>query len=335
MRTVIAFVFSFGSLACFIYGCCNSDEYSYLIYIGILSFLLFPFPLEQILHLQNKCCFSEDRYRKKIIKRRLEMNDSIGLVYRKRYNIVAPIQDQCHPFDTKKYGRIYNFQKEDYGIVTDSNKKKIWEPDFPSRETQGHDVSFWHFLWMNYSLYVTKIAEVPICFLPGALTRLMLLNPVQYGCQGSIDAAIMAYDKGYAINQSGGYHHCHRSTGSGFCFQPDITQAITHLRKYLGVQKVMIIDLDAHQGNGHERDFQGDQNTYIIDFYNPYIFPGDRYAKGAIDVEFFVTHRIDDNAYISAMQKQIEPCILNFNLNLYSLTLVLIYQRGTLWEIAL
>lgn len=240
------------------------------------------------------------------------MSDTIGLVYRKRYNIVAPIQDLCHPFDTKKYGRIYNYQKEDYGIITESNKQKIWHPDFPSRETQSHDVSFWHLLWMNYSLYATKIAEMPICFLPGALTRLMLLNPVQYGTQGSIDAAMMAYDKGYAINQSGGYHHCHRSGGSGFCFQPDITQAISHLRKYLGVNKVMIIDLDAHQGNGHERDFQGDQNVYIIDFYNPYIFPGDTYAKGAIDVEFFVTHRIDDNAYISAMQKQIEPCILEF-----------------------
>ena len=240
------------------------------------------------------------------------MNDSIGLVYRKRYNIVAPLLDKCHPFDTKKYGRIYNFLKEDYRIITESNKTKIWQPDFPSRETLGHDVSFWHLFWLNYSIYCTKISEIPICFLPGSMVRLMLLNPVLYGTQGTIDAALMAYDKGYAINLSGGYHHCHKSSGSGFCFMPDITLAITHLRKYLGVKKVMIVDLDAHQGNGHERDFLGDENVYIIDFYNPNIFPGDTYAKDAIDVEFYVTHRIDDQAYLNAMKRLIEPCIIEF-----------------------
>ncbi len=46
------------------------------------------------------------------------------------------------------------------------------------------------------------------------------------------------------------------------------------------VAKVMIIDLDAHQGNGHERDFLGDERVYILDMYNKWIYPNDRYAKG-------------------------------------------------------
>jgi len=41
----------------------------------------------------------------------------------------------------------------------------------------------------------------------------------------------------------------------------------------------MIVDLDAHQGNGHERDFIGNENVFIVDFYNPGIFPRDEYAK--------------------------------------------------------
>ncbi len=44
----------------------------------------------------------------------------------------------------------------------------------------------------------------------------------------------------------------------------------------------MIIDLDAHQGNGHERDFKDDLHTYIVDAYNIRIYPGDTYAKDAI-----------------------------------------------------
>jgi histone deacetylase 11 len=151
----------------------------------------------------------------------------------------------------------------------------------------------------------------------------MLLNPIFYATQGTIDAAVMAYEKGYSINLSGGYHHCHRKTGSGFCFMPDITLAITHVRKYLGVKRVMIIDLDAHQGNGHERDYIGDQETFIIDFYNPNIFPGDTYAKQAISVEFFVTHRVSDLEYCEKMEYLIEPSIVQFKPEF------IVYNAGT------
>ena len=44
----------------------------------------------------------------------------------------------------------------------------------------------------------------------------------------------------------------------------------------------MIIDLDAHQGNGHERDFFNDKDVYILDVYNRNIYPHDGYAKQAI-----------------------------------------------------
>lgn len=37
----------------------------------------------------------------------------------------------------------------------------------------------------------------------------------------------------------------------------------------------MIIDLDAHQGNGHERDAIGDEDVYIVDFYNHKVYPQD------------------------------------------------------------
>ena len=48
-----------------------------------------------------------------------------------------------------------------------------------------------------------------------------------------------------------------------------------YLRTRLGKRRIMIVDLDAHQGNGHERDHLNDPETYIVDFYNHSIFPGD------------------------------------------------------------
>ena len=41
----------------------------------------------------------------------------------------------------------------------------------------------------------------------------------------------------------------------------------------------MIIDFDAHQGNGHERDFIEDNSVYIVDMYNRWIYPGDTFAR--------------------------------------------------------
>ena len=43
---------------------------------------------------------------------------------------------------------------------------------------------------------------------------------------------------------------------------------------------MMIVDFDAHQGNGHERDFINDEKVYIMDMYNRWIYPNDRHAKG-------------------------------------------------------
>ena len=39
-----------------------------------------------------------------------------------------------------------------------------------------------------------------------------------------------------------------------------------------GISKVMIVDFDAHQGNGHERDFINEEKVYIMDMYNRWIY---------------------------------------------------------------
>jgi histone deacetylase 11 len=88
------------------------------------------------------------------------------------------------------------------------------------------------------------------------------------GSRGSVDAACLAMEKGWAINLSGGFHHAMKDGGGGFCVYPDITFITHYLRKHYGIKKICIIDLDAHQGNGHEMDHINDEDTKIIDAYN-------------------------------------------------------------------
>ena len=56
----------------------------------------------------------------------------------------------------------------------------------------------------------------------------------------------------------------------------------------------MIVDLDAHQGNGYERDLQNDPNVFILDAYNHSIYPGDSYAKQGIDYDMKVHYSMTD-----------------------------------------
>jgi histone deacetylase 11 len=107
---------------------------------------------------------------------------------------------------------------------------------------------------LNYSIFICLCLEVPLFFLPEFLMRMKVLEPQQLALQGSIDAGCLALKHGWAINLSGGYHHATCKNGGGFCIYPDITFIVHYMRKWHNVKRFLIIDLDAHQGNGHERD---------------------------------------------------------------------------------
>ena len=117
-----------------------------------------------------------------------------------------------------------------------------------------------------------------------------IYNFICYSCthhptfrSSHFQAAYIAMQRGWAINIGGGFHHCSATRGGGFCAYADITLAIKHLFLNPNAEgkprKAMIVDLDAHQGNGHERDFMEDDNVYIMDVYNRDIYPHDGFAK--------------------------------------------------------
>lgn len=94
-------------------------------------------------------------------------------------------------------------------------------------------------------------------------------------------------------------------------------------RKWHGIQRILIIDLDAHQGNGHERDFLNDPNVYIIDAFNPYIYPGDGFASRAIKTRIEVTSYDDDDSYMDKLKENIPKVFERFKPQL------VIYNAGT------
>jgi histone deacetylase 11 len=85
----------------------------------------------------------------------------------------------------------------------------------------------------------------------------------------------------------------------------------------------MIVDLDAHQGNGHERDFINDEQVCIIDAYNPNIYPGDYEAAKAIKHKINVYKKDTDKSYLEKLAEVIDPAIEEFKPEL------IIYNAGS------
>lgn len=112
---------------------------------------------------------------------------------------------------------------------------------------------------LKSSARVAMIVEVPpVALLPNCLVDQKVLRPFRKQVGGTILAAKLAKERGWAINVGGGFHHCSADQGGGFCAYADISLCIHFAFARLNISRVMIIDLDAHQGNGHEIDFSHD-----------------------------------------------------------------------------
>lgn len=108
-----------------------------------------------------------------------------------------------------------------------------------------------YLLKLCYGYQVSRLIEVPFWWLPGWVYRWKILSPMLRAVEGSILASYLALQLGWAVNLSGGFHHASYDRGGGFCIYPDISLIVYYLQSRLGLKRFLIIDLDAHQGNGY------------------------------------------------------------------------------------
>ncbi|XP_045128117.1 histone deacetylase 11-like isoform X1 [Portunus trituberculatus] len=248
-------------------------------------------------------------------------DDSVSLIYRDEYNIHLLGMEKLHPFDACKWGNVVKHLK-----------KKQWTKELkvvtPNEATESdlrlvHSASYLRSL--KWSINVAKITEVaPAALVPNIFLQKRVLKPFRYQTGGSVLAGKLAMERGWAINIGGGFHHCWGNEGGGFCAYADISLTIHFvLNNYPSVERVMIIDLDAHQGNGHERDFMGRKDIYILDVYNKYIYPNDSYAKKAIRRRVELFAYTQDEEYLEKVSTHVEGALNEFSPQM------VIYNAGT------
>ncbi|XP_031423471.1 histone deacetylase 11 isoform X1 [Clupea harengus] len=254
----------------------------------------------------------------------------LPIVYSPEYNITFMGLEKLHPFDAGKWGKVIHFLKEDQFITDDTivAAREATEEDLLVVHTKRYLSKLkTHVLEgsREWSLVVATITEIPpVLFLPNFLVQRKVLRPLRTQTGGTIMAGKLAMDRGWAINVGGGFHHCSSDKGGGFCAYADITLAIKFLfERVEGVCRATIIDLDAHQGNGHERDFLEDRRVYIMDVYNRYIYPGDGYAKRAIKRKVELDWGTEDMEYLQKVELHVEGALNEV------LPDIIIYNAGT------
>ncbi|GMN35981.1 hypothetical protein TIFTF001_005667 [Ficus carica] len=227
----------------------------------------------------------------------------VPLIYSSIYDISFLGIEKLHPFDSAKWGRVCGFLIKD-GVL---HKNSIVEPLEASKNDLLVVHSETYLNSLKSSANVAMIIEVPpIALFPNCLVQQKVLHPFRNQVGGTILAAKLAKERGWAINVGGGFHHCSGHKGGGFCTYADISLCIQFAFVRLNISSVMIIDLDAHQGNGHETDFANDSRVYILDVFNPGIYPFDYEARRYIDQKVEVPSGTTTDEYLKTLDEALE-----------------------------
>ncbi|MEX0940507.1 MAG: histone deacetylase [Candidatus Babeliales bacterium] len=208
---------------------------------------------------------------KKVNDSKDQPKNKIPIVYHPDYNIGFFGLENIHPFESKKYGKVFKHLCKQLKLT----ENQFYKPEIPVSDEDLAKVHTPEYLEsLNSSLTLAEITEISVLkYVPNFLLKNRLLYPMRLATQGTIDAAQLALKHGWAINLSGGYHHAKAKSGGGFCVYADIPLAIKKLREKNGNLTVLYIDLDAHQGNGVESILKKDKNIYFIDFFNEFNYP--------------------------------------------------------------
>jgi acetoin utilization deacetylase AcuC-like enzyme len=124
---------------------------------------------------------------------------------------------------------------------------------------------------------------------------------------GTVAAARVALADGIACNLAGGTHHASAAEGSGFCVFNDIAVAARLLQREGLVERVVIVDLDVHQGDGTASIFAGDPTVFTFSMHGAKNFPF-RKQRSALDVE--LADGCGDTEYLATLAEHL-PRVLD------------------------
>ncbi|MEZ4379919.1 MAG: histone deacetylase [Nannocystaceae bacterium] len=165
--------------------------------------------------------------------------------------------------------------------------------------------------WVHSDAYLDSLTE------PEGLTRIFgealdgdavqrVLDLQRSMAGGTILAAEWAlHSRGVVANLGGGFHHAGPAEGAGFCVINDLAIAVATLRERGYRGKVLVVDLDLHDGNGTRACFRDDPSVFTLSIHNQHWGPTDAVASRSVELGADV----DDAAYLAAIDEHLPEVI--------------------------
>ena len=221
----------------------------------------------------------------------------LNVVYNDNYDIPLP---EGHRFVGTKFSDLYNFIKNSnlYTNLTIHQSKSAPINDVQVVHNRNYVMSV-----KEGNLSRDQERRINLPWSEKLAKRSFL------AIQGTLQTSQLALDYGIACHLAGGTHHAFKDCGSGFCVFNDLAYASITLLNQKKINKILILDLDVHQGDGTASICENIDNIFTCSIHCKNNFPFDK-KNSNLDVP--IDDEVNDVEYINILTKTLDQIESNF-----------------------
>lgn len=129
-------------------------------------------------------------------------------------------------------------------------------------------------------------------------------------CGGTLQCCEFAFQIGVSLNVAGGTHHAFAERGEGFCLLNDFAIAANYLLSQQKASRILIIDLDVHQGNGTASIFKNQSSVFTFSMHGANNYP---FKKEQSSIDIGLRDGINGIEYLSILKSYLNNILNDFN----------------------
>jgi acetoin utilization deacetylase AcuC-like enzyme len=200
---------------------------------------------------------------------------------------VAKIGDD-HKFPINKFGELAKY------LIDQNIVKNFYNPLACSFETlnRAHSKNYINDI-KNKTLDKNAIKKIGFPLVDSVVQRSLVATG------GTVLASKLALNYGIACNTAGGSHHANYDGGAGYCVFNDVAVAAHYLLDRGFANRILIVDLDVHQGNGNSEIFKDNKHVFTFSMHSKTNYPA---KKSISDLDIELEDNLEDDAYIKTLK---------------------------------
>ncbi|MGJ8591271.1 MAG: histone deacetylase family protein [Aquaticitalea sp.] len=216
----------------------------------------------------------------------------------------------CHPIYKHHLPDGHRFPMLKYELLPEQlryegtcSKDNFFEPEIPddSHILKVHTQQYYDDL-RNLTLEPKAARKIGFPLSEGLVERELII------VDGTMKASEYALKHGIAMNIAGGTHHAYTNHGEAFCLLNDQAIGARYLQDKGLVKKVLIVELDVHQGNGTAEIFREDASVFTFSMHGKSNYP---FKKEQSDLDIALENGTGDDDYLSILKDRLPKLIAN------------------------